>query len=343
MESSFIESGHMSQRMRALLKERLIIYLTWWSPLFFHHFYQKPTLLFLHPHNFFNGLGGYFVSALKRTPWVLEIRDLWPESIVAVGAITNNRIIHILEWMEKLAYQKATHIIPVTDSFQAYMLKKGIPKEKITVIKNGVDLGKYNPEQIGAEFHDDLGLKNKFVASYVGTHGMAHHLATILHAAQELLDYPQIHFLLVGDGAERKHLLQLCQSMHLRNVTMLEQLPKERMPHLWSISDVSLVVLKKSDLFLTVIPSKMFESMAMQTPIILGVEGESADLLRTAKAGLTIEPEDAKALARTTLHLYNNPTLCQELGENGRHYVAQFFDRTLLARRYSQVLQALSD
>jgi glycosyltransferase involved in cell wall biosynthesis len=288
---------------------------------------------------FFNGLAGYLVSRLKRVPWILEIRDLWPESIVAVGAITNRPVIRLLEGLELFAYRKADHLVVVTDAFKAHMLARGISSTKVTVIKNGVDFSLYKrPPHGSLGLSCELGLDGKFVVSYFGTHGMAHHLQTVLESAHELREWKDIVFLLVGDGAERSRLVAMRDEMRLSNVVMLDQQPKEKMPELWSLSSVSLVLLKKSPLFKTVLPSKIFESMAMERPIILGVEGESAELVMSAGGGICIEPEDAKDLAGQVLNLYRDPTRCQELGSSGRRYVLEHFDRQVLARRFADVL-----
>ncbi len=276
-----------------------------------------------------------------RIPWVLEIRDLWPESIVAVGAIRNPSVIKLLEWVERFAYQKADRIVPVTDSFKTYMLNKGIEASKIAVVKNGVDLDQYTPLDGVNSLAEDLGVRGKFVVSYFGTHGMAHHLETIFQAARRLSHSKNIVFLMVGDGAERQALVQMRDKMALDNVMMLDQQPKSRMRELWALSNVSLVLLKKSDLFKTVIPSKIFESLAMAKPIILGVEGESAELIQAAQAGICIQPEQADELAACVLELSENPELCRQLGKNGRKYVIEHFDRTVLARKLTSVIETV--
>jgi glycosyltransferase involved in cell wall biosynthesis len=304
-------------------------------------FLPKADIVLSTSPQFFNGLAGYAVSKLRRIPWVLEIRDLWPESIVAVGAIKSPIIISLLEWIERFAYRKADRIVPVTDSFKTYMLGKGIEAGKITVVKNGVDLAQYAPLDSASALAEALGVKGKFVVSYFGTHGMAHHLETIFHAAHRLRGSKNIVFLMVGDGAERRALLQMRDDMALGNVVMLDQQPKSRMREFWALSDISLVLLKKSDLFKTVIPSKIFEILAMAKPIILGVEGESADLLRAAKAGICIEPEKADDLATQVLELSQNAERCQQLGRNGRRYVMEHFDRIVLARKLASVLEAV--
>ncbi|MDR4459377.1 MAG: glycosyltransferase family 4 protein [Nitrospirales bacterium] len=288
---------------------------------------------------FFNGLAGYLVSGLKRAPWILEIRDLWPESIVTVGAITNRPVIGFLEWLELFAYHHAQHLVAVTDAFKSHMLLKGIFSEKVTVIKNGVDFTLYKPRHERSHLARELGLEGKFVASYFGTHGMAHHLETILEAARELRESKDIVFLLVGDGAERRRILAMRDEMQLSNVVMFDQQPKEKMPELWSLSTVSLVLLKKSALFKTVIPSKIFESMAMERPVILGVEGESVELVRSAGGGICIEPENASELAKQVLKLSRDPGACRELGSSGRRYVLEHFDRQVLARRFAEVIK----
>ena len=290
---------------------------------------------------FFNGLAGYVVSRLKRAPWVLEIRDLWPESILAVGAISNRHVIRFLEWLELFAYRKADRIVPVTDAFKDYMVRKGVPADKIVVIKNGVDLTRYVPAQADQALIDELGVRGKFVASYFGTHGMAHKLDTVLDAAERLRTHDDIVFLLVGDGAERDRLLATKEARGLCNVIMLPQQPKERMPALWALSDVSMVLLSRSDLFKTVIPSKMFESMAMERPILLGVHGESRGIIEAGDAGLSIEPENAAALAEAVRALKDDPAKRTQLGASGRRHVQANFDRRRLAADFLDLLAGL--
>jgi len=286
---------------------------------------------------FFNGLAGYFVSRIKRCPWVLEIRDLWPESILAVGAIKNRNLIGALEAIERFVYQKADHIVPVTYAFQRHILTRGGRANHITVIRNGVDLQFFEPRTKDAAYARQLGIEGKFVAAYVGTHGMAHGLNLLIDVAEQLKQRDDIVILLVGDGAERARLIAEVERRGLTNIKLLGQLPKADMPRLWSITDVSLVVLKKLDLFLTVIPSKIFESMAMRRPIILGVAGESAELLRESEAGIVIEPESIEQMRNAILRLAQSQQLRIELGENGRGYVEANFDRTVLADRFAKL------
>jgi glycosyltransferase involved in cell wall biosynthesis len=294
---------------------------------------------------FFCGLAGYFVSRIKRVPWVLEIRDLWPESIVAVGAVQRSLLLRWLVWLANFAYHKADRIVCVTDSFKDAIVAEGIPAEKIEVIKNGVDLEFFSADRsVGPEAARIPGLENtqgKFVVSYVGTHGMAHGLDSVLSAAEMVRDVPDVLFLLVGDGAERDHLIKQRDIMRLDNVVMLDQQPKTRMPAVWAVTDVSLVVLKDQPLFRTVIPSKIFESMAMMKPVILGVRGESERLLEESGAGVCVQPESPAQLARAVRRLYADADERRAMGVAGRQFVVERFDRQVLAARYAELLNGL--
>jgi glycosyltransferase involved in cell wall biosynthesis len=287
---------------------------------------------------FFCGLAGYFVSAAKRVPWVLEIRDLWPESIIAVGAVRNRKLIRFLEGIETFMYRRADRVVALTNAFQRHIAGRGIPAGRIGVIKNGADLERFRPMPRDNAFRANHGLTGKFVASYVGTHGMAHGLYSIIRAAEALKANARIVFLLVGDGAERARLLAEKERLGLANVVMLPQQPKERMPEILAASDASLVLLKKAELFKTVIPSKMFEAMAMERPIVLGVEGESREIVEEGECGLCVEPENSAALADALIRLAGDPALCIRLGENGRKFVLRDYDRESLAERYLSLL-----
>lgn len=290
---------------------------------------------------FFNGLAGWFVSRAKRAPWVLEIRDLWPESILAVGAITNPAMIGVLRWLERFAYRKAEHIVAVTDAFKTYMTDIGVPADKVSVIKNGVDTQLFRRDVDAGDLRRELGLDGKHVAAYFGTHGMAHHLETVLEAAALTRDQKDLVWLLAGDGAERDRLVRMRAAQALDNVVMLGQQDKARMPALWSLADVSLVVLRRSSLFLSVIPSKIFEAMGTATPIVLGVDGEARGIVEAAGAGEFVVPEDAAALAATVTGLMQDPARRATMGASGYTYVREHFDREGLAARFLALLQSL--
>ena len=290
---------------------------------------------------FFCGMAGLWVSRIKQCPWVLEIRDLWPESIIAVGAIRQMWVIRLLERLETVLYKKADHIVSLTRAFKYHIMNRGVAAKKITIITNGADLDQFKPLPKENAFRLQHKLEGKFVVSYVGTFGMAHRLETVLKAAHRLNGDDDVVFVLVGDGAEREKLIRQVKSMNLFNLIMLSQQPKEKIPQIIAASDACMVLLKKNDLFKTVIPSKIFEAMAMERPVILGVEGESKDIIEKANCGLCIEPENDEQLAEAVLRLHNNPELSERLGRNGRQFVKKYFDRDKLAETYLGVLQKM--
>ena len=218
-------------------------------------------------------------------------------------------------------------------------MNRGVAAKKITIITNGADLEQFQPLPKENAFRLQHQLDGKFVVSYVGTLGMAHRLETVLKAAHRLHGDKSVVFMIVGDGAEREKLMRQMKSMNLSKLIMLPQQSKEKVPQIIAASDACMVLLKKNDLFKTVIPSKIFEAMAMERPVILGVEGESKDIIEKANCGLCIEPENDEQLAESVLRLYNNPELSERLGRNGRRYIKNNFDRDKLAKAYLGVLQ----
>ena len=304
-------------------------------------FLPRPDLVVSTSPQFFCGLAGWTVSRIKWRPWVLEIRDLWPESITAVGAVKSRMLIHILEAIETFAYRRCDQIVSVTDSFVAHFVQRGIPRSKVTVVKNGADLTRYVPQPKNDALLDELGLTGKFVAAYFGTLGMAHKLTTILEAAEISKDHPSIVYVIMGDGAERPGLLKSISERGLTNVLLLDQQPKDRMPAFWGSIDASLVLLRKDDLFKTVIPSKIFEAMAMERPIVIGVEGESRAIVEAAAAGIPIAPENARELVVALERLESDPVFARTMGASGKAYVTANFDRKVLAARLLATMQNL--
>jgi len=290
---------------------------------------------------FFCGLSGLLLRR-RRRPWVLEIRDLWPESIIAVGAMKRGLAIRLLEGLERMAYRSADAIVSVTESFVPYILaRRG--RGPVAVIKNGVDLAFFDSEDWdGAAFRSETGLTGKFVAAYVGTHGMAHGLDTVLAAAELLRDDARIAFLLVGDGSERERLQAEAARRGLANLHIIGQRPKADMPAIWAATDASLILLRRLDTFKSVLPSKMFEAMAMRRPIVLGVEGEARALLDAAGAGIAIVPEDAGQLAAAVRRLADNEAEAAAMGEAGRRHVSEHFDRARLAEHYAAFLEEVA-
>ncbi|MDY0882768.1 glycosyltransferase family 4 protein [Dongia soli] len=305
-------------------------------------FVKRPDVVISTSPQFFAGLAGYVTSRLRRTRWILEIRDLWPESILAVGAIKSKAIIGLLEWLERFAYRKADQIVVVTESFVQHVASHGGTRERIAVITNGVDLSTFQRRERDVALAQELGLGDKFVAAYVGTHGMAHGLKTILEAAEILRHRSDIAILMVGDGAAKAALKEERDQRGLSNVVMLDELPKDKMAQIWSISDASLVLLRNLPLFSTVIPSKIFESMAMERPIILGVVGESARIIEAAQSGILIKPESAEELSAAIRTLADNREHVSALGRHGADYVRTHYDRDKLAATFLDIIRRVA-
>ena len=288
---------------------------------------------------FFCGLVGLFAGPFKRAPWALEIRDLWPESIVAVGAMRKGPAIRFLEGLEGFAYRRADAVVSLTRSFVPHIAERRGTTKGVVVFSNAADLGAFVKSDDGDAVRRALGLEGKFIGAYVGTHGMAHGLTTILDAAQILKDDPRFAFLMVGDGAERARLEAMRAQRGLDTVLILGPRPKSDMPGVWSATDASLILLKRSDAFKKVLPSKMMEAMAMRCPIILGVEGEAREMLEEANAGVAIPPEDAGALAAAMCALADDPQRAAAYGDAGRAYADAHFDRAEVAARYLRFLE----
>ena len=305
-------------------------------------FLRRPDVIVCTSPQFFTACAAYVLSIFKRRPFVFELRDLWPDSILAVGAMTNSAWIRALKRLEYFLYRKAALIVSVTNSFKSVLSSNGVPPEKITVVPNGTDLSTFTPGPKPEDLVSRHSLKGKFVAAYIGTVGMAHGLATILGAAERLTSKRDVAFIVVGDGAERTALEKEAERRSLRNVIFVGRVDKEAVLRYWRVADVALVLLRDRPVFRHVLPSKIFEAMATAKPIILGVLGESADLLERAKAGVVIQPENAEALADTITDLAARPSEAVSMGTRGRAFVESEFDRDKLATAMLEKLKAVA-
>ena len=240
---------------------------------------------------FFTAISARLLSFFKCRPWIMEVRDLWPESISAVGLIDKSSLIYkFLSFIEFRLYNSARGIVVVTNSFKNYLLNKGLPKNKIFVVKNGYIKDFIKPPKKDYDLIKNIRLENKFIISYTGTHGMAHGLDFILKSIKNTSS--NFHFIFQGDGAQKQNLISLSRKLNLKNVTFLSSVSKKDITKYLNLADVALVNLKKSDTFKSVIPSKIFENVALHKPILLGVEGESKKLIEKYRVGIPFNPED---------------------------------------------------
>jgi glycosyltransferase involved in cell wall biosynthesis len=303
---------------------------------------RRPDVIVCTSPQFFTACAAYVLSLFKRRPFVFELRDLWPDSIIAVGAMQESKAIRALKRLEYFLYRKAARIISVTNSFKSVLSNNGIPVEKITVVRNGTDLASFTPGTKPDDLVKRHGLEGRFVAAYIGTVGLAHGLGTILDAAQKLATSRDIAFLVVGDGAEHVSLKEEARGRGLCNVIFVGRVGKDEVLRYWRLADVALVLLRDRPVFRHVLPSKIFEAMGTARPIVLGVLGESAELLRAAGAGVVIQPESGSALAEAITYLATHPQDAERMGANGRRLVEAEFDRDKLAAAMLNELRAVA-
>lgn len=287
-------------------------------------------------------LAGWWLAFARNIPFVFEVRDLWPESLAAVGVGNGNSLLHhSLGAIANFLYQRSDRIVVVSPAFREHLIRRWrVPAEKISVVENGVETDLFAPAPSSASpLRHQLAAEDKFLVCYIGTIGNAHGLETLIAAATTMqIQNPNVLFLLVGEGAEKDRIKALAHSRALTNIRFFDQQPRESIPAFIVACDACLVLLKKTDVFKTVIPTKMLEFMSCARPVILGVDGQARQIVEQAGAGLFFEPENAAALVQAIAHLNANRELAAALGQNGRQYILRQFSRAHTAEKYIQVL-----
>ncbi len=307
-------------------------------------FTQRPDIVIASSPQLLVGLSGWWLARCKRARFIFEVRDLWPESLAAVGVGNANSLVYrALAGIAGFLYRNADHIVVVTPAFKEYLVRHWrVAPERISVIENGVEAELFSP-RMESDLRTELGADGKFVVSYIGTMGNAHGLQILVEAAAQLQNSaPDIMFLLVGEGAEKEQLVSLVRSRGLTNLRFVDQQSREKIPAYICASDACAVLLKKNEIFKTVIPSKMLEFMSCARPVILGVEGQARKILEEARAGICIEPGNPSELKQAILRLAGDEQLRETLGRNGRRHVLQNFSRRQTAMAYLEVLNALT-
>ena len=306
---------------------------------------RRPNVIVATTPQFFCGITGIIAGFLKWCPVVLEVRDIWPESIVTVGAIRRGPLIRLLERIERWMYRRASHIVTVGPGYRDNILSKVDVHNRISIVTNGVDLEQFFPRDPCQEFLKRYQLEHRFVCSYIGTVGMAHGLDIIVRAAERLRSagYEQVAFLIVGGGAKLTDLKEQVQSRKLDSMIKLTgRLDKSEMPDAFSASDVCLVHLSKVDLFEHVIPSKIFETMAMERPIVMGVRGRARDIVLAAESGVALEPENDQELTEILQYMSRDQCSVKKMGKSGRRFVLEHFNRNELAKDMLEVVRRTS-
>jgi glycosyltransferase involved in cell wall biosynthesis len=303
----------------------------------------RPDIIIATSPQLLVGLSGWWLAFSRQIPFVFEVRDLWPESLAAVGIGSEDSLLHkALARIARFLYEKSNHIVVVSPAFKDRLVADWqVVPEKISIVENGVEPDTFTsaPDTTIRELRKQLNAEDKFIASYIGTIGNAHGLETLLNAASKLqLHNAEVLFLLIGEGAEKQRIRDLAQSRGLTNIQFLDQQLREHIPALICVSDACLVLLRKSEVFKAVIPSKMLEFMSCARPVILGVDGQARQILDEAGAGIVIEPENPDALVAAIAKLQENRDLGRTLGRRGRKYVEENFARAVTAQKYIKIL-----
>jgi len=301
----------------------------------------RPDVIIVESPPLFDAIAARMLAWYRRCPFIFLVSDLWPESAVQLGMLRNRTLIWLAEWLERSTYRRAGLVWAVTEGIRQSLLQRGLSTEKVFLLTNGVDTEKFRPRS-QAQARAELGWDNRFTLLYAGTHGLSQGLTTLLDAADRLRDQPDIHVVLVGDGAEKADLIAQARKRDLQNITFLDPLPHDRVPLLLASADICLVPLRKLPLFEGALPSKMYEMMACARPMILGVEGEARRMVeQEAGAGLAVEPENADALVEAVLYLREHPEVAEAMGRRGRAFVEARFERAQLTAQLEVRITAL--
>lgn len=304
----------------------------------------KPDLVMGTSPPLFQAVSAWLVAALRRRPFLLEIRDLWPEFAIEMGVLTNPLLIRLSRWLERFLYARATHLLVNSPAYRDYLIhQKGIDPAKVTLIPNGVDPDLFPEDEGGKRFRESLRLDDKFVITYAGALGIANDIGTILRAAGRLRVEPRIHFLLLGDGKERRRLEEQARAMELSNVTFVGPRPKSEMGQVLAGSDACVATLQNIPLFRTTYPNKIFDYMAARRPTILGIDGVIRQVVEEAQAGIFVPPGDDARLAEAARYLVDHPDEARAMGQRGRRHVVEHFNRHTQAEDFVVLVQRLTD
>jgi glycosyltransferase involved in cell wall biosynthesis len=306
----------------------------------------KPDVIIATSPQLLVALSGWWLAWWKRVPFVFEVRDLWPESLAAVGAGSEGTLLHrTLGAIAGFLYRRADRIVVVTPAFKDHLIRYwNVPAAKISVVENGVETDLFRRDPAAMEVRKQLKVEDRFLICYIGTMGNAHGLETVIAAAEELQTaLPRALFLLIGEGAEKERIVELAAARKLTNIQFLDQQPRERIPAYISAADLCLVMLKKTELFKTVIPTKLLEYMACERPVIVAVDGQARQIVEEAGAGVFVEPENSKELVRAILELEAERERGRQMGTNGRQYIINKLSREKTARDYITVLESFRE
>lgn len=339
MENFSINRVWVHTRQKKTFLTRILFYTTFLFLGTLHTVFnwKKYDLIYLSsPPLFVGSIGLNLKKIFPRTKLIVEIRDLWPDAAIEMGELNNKRFAKYSYSLEKEIYQKADHIITVTQKFKERIIKKDISEKKISVVRNGSDLS-FRNVAVSKDLRAMCNAKNNFIVVYAGNLGLAQNLQTILDAAV-ILSKQNILFLLIGTGPTETELKDYAQLKEITSVQFVGEIPKEKMSQYFSIADCGIIPLKNINVFESTIPSKLFDYMSANLPILLGVKGEAAIILEESEAGISFEPENSKDLAEKILYLKNNDNVLQEMKSKGYKFVKKNYNRNKQAQKLEKII-----
>ncbi len=287
----------------------------------------------------FQSFTAWLVSRLKRVPFLLEIRDLWPAFAIAVGVLKNKVLISLSLWLERFLYHHANRIIVNSPGFIKHVQLKG--GQNIILISNGSDTAAFTPANT-IQIRKELGWTDKFILLYAGAHGMSNDLPVVMQAAKLIEKYADIRIIFIGDGKEKNNLIAMAESLRLSNVEFLNPVPKNKISEYLQSSDVCIAILKPIELYKTTYPNKVFDYMAAGKPIILAIDGVIREVVESANCGIYCEPGNPHAIAHAILEMYSNRKRLVKIGKRGKVYLEQNFDRMVIAKDFTDLIEKMA-
>jgi glycosyltransferase involved in cell wall biosynthesis len=302
----------------------------------------KPDVVMGTTPSFFQAVSAWLIAALRRRPFLLEVRDLWPEFAIDIGLLRNPVLIALARWLENFLYSHADHLLVNSPAYSDYLIAKGVPPSKVRCIPNGVDSAMFFPEERAQDIRQKYNVDHKFVVTYAGAIGMANDLDVLIEAAAALSNREDIHILIVGDGKERNRLERLVSELNLSNVTFAGSFPKSEMGRVLAASDACLAILRNIKMFTTTFPNKVFDYMAAGRPTLLAIDGVIRRVVEDAGGGVFVEPGNATELARAIASIADDPTRAKQMGENARAWVVQHYCRDQQAKELQEFISMIA-
>ena len=287
----------------------------------------------------FQGVSAWLAAKIKRVPFLFEVRDLWPTFAIAVGVLKNPLIIRMSEWLESFLYSHADQVIVNSPGYLEHVRQRGAAD--VELIPNGVDPEMFKTPENIAEIRKELGFEKKFVILYAGAHGMSNDLGVLVKSADLLRENPEILFVLVGDGKDKPKLLDEAKSLKLDNILFMSPIEKEKMGSVLSAADVCVAILKPVEMYKTTYPNKVFDYMAAGSAVLLAIDGVIRKVVDDAKSGIFVQPGNPQQLAQGIINLYQQPEIVRQMGESGRRFVKEHFNRDDFSEEFCILLNKM--